>query len=58
MEYVGRRPDAIEKREAGEGQIDALIRDIAGDRDATVVTSDDVHANRPREGSAVAKSTR
>ncbi|GCF14230.1 ATPase [Haloarcula mannanilytica] len=48
VEYVGRRPDAIEKREAGEGQIDALIRDIAGDRDATLVTSDDVQAQVAR----------
>ncbi len=43
-EYVGRRPDAVEKREGGEGEIDALIRDIAGDRGATLVTSDDVQA--------------
>ena len=48
VEYVGRRPDAIEKREAGEGQIDALIRDVAQDRDATLVTSDDVQAEVAR----------
>lgn len=42
VEYVGRRPDALEKRDAGEGEIDALIRDIAGDRGATLVTSDEV----------------
>ncbi|WP_324756541.1 PINc/VapC family ATPase [Haloarcula sp. GH36] len=48
VEYVGRRPDAIEKREAGEGQIDALIRDVAGDREATLVTSDDVQAEVAR----------
>jgi len=48
VEYVGRRPDAIEKREAGEGEIDALIRDVAQDRDATLVTSDDVQAQVAR----------
>ena len=48
VEYVGRRPDAIEKRDAGEGEIDALIRDIAGDRGATLVTSDDVQAEVAR----------
>jgi ATPase len=44
VEYVGRRPDAVERREAGEGEIDALIRDVAGERGATLVTSDDVQA--------------
>jgi len=44
VEYVGRRPEAVEKREAGEGEIDALIRDVAADRGATLVTSDDVQA--------------
>jgi len=48
LEYVGRRPDAIEKRDAGEGEIDALIRDIAADRGATLVTSDDVQAEVAR----------
>jgi ATPase len=48
VEYVGRRPDAIEKREAGEGQIDALIRDLAQDRDATLVTSDVVQSEVAR----------
>ncbi|WP_276251732.1 PINc/VapC family ATPase [Haloarcula rara] len=48
VEYVGRRPDAVEKRDAGEGEIDALIRDIAGDRGATLVTSDDVQAEVAR----------
>ena len=42
VEYVGRRPDALEKRDAAEGEIDALIRDVAGDRGATLVTSDEV----------------
>jgi len=48
VEYVGRRPDAIEKREAGEGQIDALIRDLAQERDATLVTSDVVQSEVAR----------
>jgi ATPase len=48
VEYVGRRPGAVEKREAGEGEIDALIRDVASDRGATLVTSDDVQAEVAR----------
>jgi ATPase len=48
LEYIGRRPDSIEKRDAGEGEIDALIRDVADDREATLVTSDDVQAEVAR----------
>ncbi|WP_159902933.1 PINc/VapC family ATPase [Salinirussus salinus] len=48
VEYVGRRPQAIEKREAGEGEVDALIREVAEDRAATLVTSDDVQAEVAR----------
>ncbi len=44
LEYVGRRPDAIEKRDAGEGEIDALIRDLADRHDATLLTSDIVQS--------------
>ena len=44
LEYVGRRPDAIEKRDAGEGEIDALIRDLAERHDATLLTSDIVQS--------------
>ena len=44
VEYVGRRPDAIEKRDAGEGEIDALIRDLAERHDATLLTSDVVQS--------------
>jgi len=44
LEYVGRRPDAIEKRDAGEGEIDALIRDLAARHDATLLTSDVVQS--------------
>jgi ATPase len=42
LEYVGRRPDAIEREEAGEGEIDAIIRDVAKGEGATLVTSDRV----------------
>ncbi|MFB6298440.1 MAG: PINc/VapC family ATPase [Salinirussus sp.] len=48
VEYVGRRPDAIERREAGEGKIDALIRDVAAERGATLVTSDRVQSEVAR----------
>src|SRR6056297_3344891 len=44
LEYVGRRPDAVEKRDAGEGEIDALIRDTAAEHDATLFTSDIVQS--------------
>ncbi|RQG97472.1 PINc/VapC family ATPase [Natrarchaeobius oligotrophus] len=42
--YVGERPDAIERGHASEGEIDALIRDLAEDLEATFVTSDIVQA--------------
>ncbi|RJX47044.1 PIN domain-containing protein, partial [Halonotius pteroides] len=48
LEYVGRRPDAIEKRDAGEGEIDALIRDLAERHDATLLTSDVVQSEVAR----------
>jgi ATPase len=44
VEYVGRRPDAVERREAGEGEIDALIRDLAAEHGATLLTSDVVQS--------------
>jgi len=44
IEYVGRRPDAVEKRDAGEGEIDALIRDLAAEYGATLFTSDIVQS--------------
>ena len=44
VEYVGRRPDAIERRDAGEGEIDAIIRDLAAEHDATLLTSDVVQS--------------
>jgi ATPase len=48
VEYVGRRPDAVERHEAGEGEIDALIRDIAEEYGATLVTSDVVQSEVAR----------
>ncbi|WP_436903226.1 PINc/VapC family ATPase [Halovenus halobia] len=48
VEYVGRRPDAGERHGAAEGDIDALIRDIAAERGATLVTSDAVQAEVAR----------
>jgi ATPase len=44
LEYVGRRPNASETQGAGEGDIDALIRDLATEHDATLLTSDVVQA--------------
>jgi ATPase len=44
VEYVGRRPAEVEQREAGEGRIDAIIRDLADEHDATLVTSDVVQS--------------
>ncbi|SEO03399.1 ATPase, PilT family [Halorientalis persicus] len=44
LEYVGRRPDAGEIGDAGEGEIDALIRDTAAEHDATLFTSDIVQS--------------
>ncbi|PSP19986.1 ATPase [Halobacteriales archaeon QH_10_67_13] len=48
VEYVGRRPGDAEKRGADEGKIDALIREVAADRGATLLTSDDVQAEVAR----------
>ncbi|PSQ53346.1 ATPase, partial [Halobacteriales archaeon SW_8_65_20] len=44
VEYVGRRPTHDETEGAGEGDIDALIRELAADHDATLLTSDRVQA--------------
>ncbi|ELY87237.1 PINc/VapC family ATPase [Natrialba taiwanensis] len=44
LEYVGERPNAIERGHASEGEIDALIRDLAEDLGATFLTSDIVQA--------------
>jgi len=48
VEYVGRRPDSDEKHSADEGEVDAIIRDIAEQRDATLLTSDAVQAEVAR----------
>jgi len=48
VEYVGRRPNAAETEGAGEGDIDALIRDLATEYDATLLTSDGVQAEVAR----------
>ncbi|GAB7013851.1 PINc/VapC family ATPase [Halolamina salina] len=48
VEYVGRRPNAAETEGAGEGDIDALIRDIAAGQGATLLTSDGVQAEVAR----------
>jgi ATPase len=48
LEYVGRRPERGERRKASAGEIDALIRDVAVERNATLVTSDDVQAEVAR----------
>ncbi|WP_132057248.1 PINc/VapC family ATPase [Halorussus amylolyticus] len=44
LDYVGERPDAEEAGRATEGEIDALIRELAAEHDATFVTSDGVQS--------------
>jgi ATPase len=44
VEYVGRRPEHVERKGADDGDIDALIRDMAAEHDATLLTSDGVQA--------------
>jgi ATPase len=48
VEYDGRRAAGGEKRDADEGDIDALIRSVAQEREATLLTSDDVQAEVAR----------
>jgi ATPase len=48
VEYVGRRPAEGEQRGASEGAVDAIIRDLADERDATLVTSDVVQSEVAR----------
>ncbi|MFB6129772.1 MAG: PIN domain-containing protein, partial [Salinigranum sp.] len=48
LEYVGRRASASERGAAHEGDVDALIREVAADRDATLLTSDVVQAEVAR----------
>ena len=44
LEYVGERPNAGQLHRATEGEIDAIIREIAAEHDATFVTSDIVQS--------------
>ncbi|WP_435196719.1 PINc/VapC family ATPase [Natronomonas sp. EA1] len=48
VEYVGGRPESSDKASADEGAIDAVIRDVAQDHDATLLTSDKVQAEVAR----------
>jgi ATPase len=48
VEYIGRRPEAGERHSAGEGSIDALIRDLAAEHEATLLTSDEVQSEVAR----------
>jgi ATPase len=48
VEYVGERPTSDEIGGAHEGDIDAVIRDIAQEYDATLLTSDAVQAEVAR----------
>jgi ATPase (PilT family) len=48
VEYVGRRSTGDERTAAGEGDIDALIRDVAANHGATLLTSDAVQAEVAR----------
>jgi ATPase len=48
LEYVGERADGDARSHAHEGDVDALIRDIAADRDATLLSSDIVQAEVAR----------
>ncbi len=44
LKFAGRRPTEFEKRHAKAGEIDALIRDLAKDENATLITLDLVEA--------------
>ncbi len=48
IEHIGKRPDAVARGHAEEGEIDAYIRSLAADRDATFFTSDIVQAEVAR----------
>jgi ATPase len=48
VDYHGTRPDAEQKRGADAGEIDALVRDVAADSNATLLTSDVVQAEVSR----------
>jgi len=44
VEYGGKRPDSGDIRRAKSGGIDSLIRDLAFERDATLITADSVQS--------------
>jgi ATPase len=44
IKYTGRRPNAMEIRNASSGEIDALIRELAYNEDATLLTGDKVQS--------------
>ncbi|MFC7323931.1 PINc/VapC family ATPase [Halorubrum rutilum] len=48
LRYVGERASGDARSNAHEGDVDALIRDIAADRDATLLSSDIVQAEVAR----------
>ena len=48
LRYVGERADGDARSHAHEGDVDALIRDIAADNDATLLSSDVVQAEVAR----------
>ncbi|HKJ59066.1 MAG TPA: PINc/VapC family ATPase [Halobacteriales archaeon] len=48
VEYVGRRPTSVERGRADRGEVDAIIRDLAAEFDATLLTSDRVQSEVAR----------
>jgi ATPase len=48
VEYVGRRATGVERSSADEGEVDAVIRDLAAEHGATLLTSDRVQAEVAR----------
>ncbi len=48
LEYIGDRPDAVARGAASEGDVDAMIRALAADRDALFFTSDVVQSEVAR----------
>ncbi len=48
LRYVGARPEATAKAHADEGDIDAIIRDVAAEHDATLLSSDIVQTEVAR----------
>ena len=48
VEYVGRRPTSAERGRGDRGEVDAIIRDLADEFDATLLTSDRVQSEVAR----------